>query len=122
MAVNNYTPTYEPEKVPVVVNDKHARPAALEQVRAELGNKMQTETTLTVIEFLIDAYPRQEINPGTIRTYVVCPADIPRRNPESRGAGPTSPKAHFSGDCRTPRRRAGLMERAMNIPDAYTAG
>lgn len=39
-AVNNYTPTYEPEKVPVVVNDKHARSrAALEQVRAELGKQ-----------------------------------------------------------------------------------
>lgn len=82
---------------------------------------MQTETTLTVIEFLIDAYPRQEINPGTIRTYVVCLADIPAEILKAAALAHVTKSPFFPAIAELRDAAAGLMERAMNIPDAYTA-
>jgi hypothetical protein len=78
-------------------------------------------TTFSVIGFLIDAYPRQEIGEGTIEVYRQTLADIPPEILKAAVLVHVARSQWFPAVAELRDAAAGLVERAMNIPSAFEA-
>ncbi len=79
------------------------------------------ETTLSVLTFLVSAYPRIEIKPANIKVYVTCLSDIPADVLKAAALAHVAKSPFFPAIAELRDAAAGLMERALNIPNTYDA-
>lgn len=79
------------------------------------------ETTLDVLEFLMNAYPNKAIGEETIAIYLRLLSDIPADVLKAAALAHVTKSAFFPAVAELRDAAAGLMERAMNVPTAYDA-
>lgn len=76
---------------------------------------------LTVINFLIDAYPRQEIREGTVEVYMETLKDIDPDLLKAAVLAHIAKSPWFPSVSELRDNAAGLLEKASGEPDAFTA-
>lgn len=79
------------------------------------------ETTLDVLEFLMNAYPNKEIGEETINIYLKLLADIPADLLKAAALAHVTKSQFFPTVAELRDAGAGLMERASGVPNAYDA-
>lgn len=78
-------------------------------------------TTMTVLRFLVDAYPAMEISPGTLAIYVQVLSDIPPEQLKIAVLRHVTQSRFFPSVSELREAAAGLHQEAEDQPDAYTA-
>jgi len=81
----------------------------------------QIETIASVLNFLINAYPRQEVPRETVKVYLQTLADIPANVLKAAALAHISTSQWFPSIAELRDQAAHLVERALNIPSAFEA-
>lgn len=81
----------------------------------------EPETTLDVLEFLMNAYPNKAIGEETIQIYLRLLADIPADLLKAAALAHVTQSQFFPTVAELRDAGAALMERALGLPNAYDA-
>lgn len=81
----------------------------------------EPETTLDVLEFLMNAYPNKAIGEETIQIYLRLLADIPADLLKAAALAHVTKSQFFPTVAELRDAGAALMERALGLPNAYDA-